>query len=229
MRITINRSRHMHLICSSDKDRQILHGVYIDPNKGEPVAVACDGKRLVTCPVEVDGEFPEHSVIIHKDIWKAACSTKYGPKGLEQAVIEVDDKTAMLQLKDDSQMRTPLVTGPFPNWRQVVPTEPPRLKFAVNPVFWQECRLAMGLQDDGEVAPIGITDHLSAMTVEHDECKAVIMPMRIDGDPTPGLIDFVKEHLEIQQQEEIHVWLTEQINERKERERIEELEAACIA
>ena len=227
MKITLQRSRHMHLICSSDQTRLILHGIYIDPNKGEPIAVATDGKRLVTCPVEVDGEFPEHSVIIHKDVWKAACSTKYGQKGLVQAVIEVDDKTAMLQLKDGSQMRTPLITGTFPNWRQVVPTEPPRLKFAVNPAFWQECRLAMGLQDDGHVAPIGITDHLSAMTLEHDECKAVIMPMRIDGDPYPGLLDFVKEHLTHTQQVELNRWLTEQINDRKRID--EELEAACIA
>jgi hypothetical protein len=150
--IRFDKKYAMDEACSSDKDRPVLWGVYIDLT--EKRAIGCDGRMLAACPIEIDGENNgDESIIIPKECWKTARTSR-----LDEAIIAVEKNACWTFNKNIVKMEFCLVPGQYPNFQQVIPPEGNRVwHTSFDPNILLRGHKAMGVKDGGlKLAQAGV-------------------------------------------------------------------------
>lgn len=101
---------------SKDETRYVLNGAFLDPATG---VVATDGRVLAKFPCKVT---PDPITLP-----SGACKTlaALGPASASASpVITTDTTTSFISIRTPGwTLLTKLITGNYPNWRQVIPTE----------------------------------------------------------------------------------------------------------
>lgn len=115
--INSNELKRAAVYSSLDKNRYILHGVYLDKDKNN--IVATDGRRLIQIPFKCDEL--EDSIIIHYDVIKLL------PKDV-MLNIRASRKLNRVAFTWTTNNRTfilssKLIEGIYPNYKQVIPKD----------------------------------------------------------------------------------------------------------
>ena len=117
---------------SVDDSRKVLTGVLMSVHDSLLTMVATDGKRMAmreSAPEDFSGEDGDAIVPI-----KAIQEVKRMLDGDGEAVIEFGEKQCLIRA-GETELRTKLIEGSYPNFRQVIPTKWSRTVEAPVPLF----------------------------------------------------------------------------------------------
>jgi len=101
---------------SIDESRFVLNGVLLTNGTGKVNAVATDGRRLAATSLEIEGEV-ESEVILPSKLVTILSNL---PDSTNSWAVQVSDKTIRLT-SPEMTVTGKLITGNYPNWRQVIP------------------------------------------------------------------------------------------------------------
>lgn len=157
---------------STDPQREIINGIFIDAEKR--AVVATNGRILAK--LDIPGSAPVKGGMISPQLWKAArAMTKKGPLELDF----VKGTIATLPYPTDQ------ARGSYPNWPAVVPAiEKPAYRLCFDPALLIDLAESLGRHDQAK----GVTLDLDAscdtpIVVTIAGNSGVIMPMNKDGNP----------------------------------------------
>lgn len=112
------------LFASKDETRYILNGFKVEAKKGRVVLVATDGRCLFTVNVTDDSEISGDAAEFVFPASLAVGLPRATQEGKGRLTIEYDGKE--ISVSGSRKISAPCLEGNFPNWRQVIPSAPPK-------------------------------------------------------------------------------------------------------
>ena len=140
-----NKVFHIEKAASTDENRYVLNGVYLD--KEEKKLIATDGRRLAMVPCEPDAE--DESQIIPS----SALQAHRRSRGKKDKVLELTCNGSIRYETKEGKAEADKVEGNFPAYKQVLPKWDEGVlshEFSFNPKFLYELAQALG-------SPEGVT------------------------------------------------------------------------
>jgi hypothetical protein len=192
--ITINLPVHVvkavaRALPDKSERREQLLGIRLECTSTDTVLIATDGHRMHAAHCRTDGSVSEPiAVTVPLQIVSAICAIKAPRNGVAIASLIIDTQAgeARLQVKGASTV-APLVNMPFPDWRRVIPANPPSGEAAVYQPSYLEDAYSAVREYQGRSARGTIIEQAighngpSPGILSVDGFLVIIMPMRVDA------------------------------------------------
>ena len=188
-RSTLRAIRALSTVVDKSGDRPLMGTILLEQNGTQVTATATDSYRLATTTYEASQERNESILIplrLQQLIGKVF-NRRDVLKISENEVVTLHDDTNVVVLTCDGQsLSAPAVSGPFPNWRQLIPAEElTGEKVAWNPGYLTGITTLHQEMGWGRTVPVQLLasstlrPSLFRMSSQGDSIDYLLMPVRM--------------------------------------------------